>query len=97
MKVGKNFGRNEHCIMDNFHCWLIEIGDNVTFAPCVYILAHDARMNRVCGYTEFGTVHIGNNVFLGVGVIVLHGVHIGNNVVVGAVGACMTFPVIAWQ
>lgn len=30
MKVGKNFGRLNGVILDPSHCWLIEIGDNVT-------------------------------------------------------------------
>ena len=32
--------------IDYAHCWLIEIGDNVTFAPQVYLLAHDASTKR---------------------------------------------------
>lgn len=29
LTVGANFRRNEHCIIDQSHCWLIKIGDNV--------------------------------------------------------------------
>ena len=42
MKVGKNFGRLHGVILDPSHCWLIEIGDNVTMAPRVHVLCHDA-------------------------------------------------------
>ena len=65
LKVGKNFRRNEHCIIDQSHCWLITIGDNVTLAPNVHILAHDASMWADTGYTRIAPVNIGNNVFIG--------------------------------
>lgn len=84
LKVGKNFRRNEHCIIDQSHCWLITIGDDVTLAPNVHILAHDASMWADTGYTRISPVNIGNNVFIGAGSIILPGVTIGNNVVIGA-------------
>ena len=84
LKVGKNFKRNEHCIIDQSHCWLIEIGDDVTLAPRVHILAHDASMWQACGYTKIAPVHIGNNVFIGAGSIILPGITIGDNSIVGA-------------
>ncbi len=84
LKVGKNFRRNEHCIIDQSHCWLIEIGDDVTLAPRVHILAHDASMWKECGYTQIAPVKIGNNVFVGAGSIIMPGVRIGNNVIIGA-------------
>ena len=52
MKVGKNFFPNTGAFFDNSHCWLIEIGDDVTFGPFVYILAHDASTKRELGYTK---------------------------------------------
>lgn len=84
LKVGNNFRRNEHCIIDQSHCWLIEIGNNVTLAPRVHILAHDASMWEACGYTKIAPVHIGNNVFIGAGSIILPGVNIGDNSIIGA-------------
>lgn len=84
LKIGDNFRRNEHCIIDQSHCWLIEIGDNVTLAPRVHILAHDASMWFECGYTKIAPVIIGNNVFIGAGSIIMPGVKIGDNVVIGA-------------
>ena len=84
LKIGKNFKRNEHCSIDQSHCWLIEIGDDVTFAPRVHVLAHDASMWQECGYTKIAPVRIGNNVFVGAGSIIMPGVTIGNNVVIGA-------------
>ena len=84
LKIGKNFRRNEGCIIDRSHCWLIRIGDNVTLAPRVHILAHDASMWNALGYAKIGYVEIGDNVFIGAGAIVLPGVKIGNDVVIGA-------------
>ena len=84
MKVGKNFKRLNGVILDPGHCWLIEIGDNVTLAPRVHILCHDASTKQFIGYTKIGRVNIGNNVFVGAESVVLPGVSIGNNVVIGA-------------
>lgn len=84
MKVGKNFGRLNGVILDPSHCWLIEIGDNVTMAPRVHILCHDASTKKFMNYTKIGRVTIGDNVFIGAESVVLPGVTIGNNVIVGA-------------
>jgi len=82
--VGKNFNAQEGTIIDPGHCWLIEIGDNVTLAPRVHILAHDASMKKSLGYAKIGRVQIGNNVFIGAGSIILPNVKIDDNTVVGA-------------
>lgn len=84
LTVGKNFGRLNGVILDPSHCWLITIGDNVTMAPRVHILAHDASTKTFLGYTKIGRVTIGDNVFIGAESVVLPGVTIGNNVIVGA-------------
>ena len=84
MQVGNNFGRLKGVILDPSHCWLIEIGDNVTMAPRVHILCHDASTKQFLGYTKIGQVKIGNNVFIGAESVVLPGVTIGNNVIIGA-------------
>ena len=84
LKIGNNCHIMGGCIIDPGHCWLIEIGDNVTLAPRVHILAHDASTKRELGYTRIGGVKIGNNVFIGAGSIILPGVFIGNNVIIGA-------------
>ncbi|MFF2877741.1 DapH/DapD/GlmU-related protein [Gottfriedia sp. NPDC057991] len=84
LKVGKNFKRLDRCIIDYSHCWLITIGDNVTFAPRVHILAHDASTKSHLNYTKIGLVNIGNNVFIGANSTVLPNVNIGNNVIIGA-------------
>jgi maltose O-acetyltransferase len=82
--VGKNFNTQHGVIVDPGHCWLIEIGDNVTLAPRVHILAHDASTKIPLGYTKIGKVTIGNNVFIGASTIVLPNTKIGDYVIVGA-------------
>ena len=84
LKVGKNFKRLNGVILDPAHCWLITIGDNVTMAPRVHILAHDASTKEFLNYTKIGRVNIGNNVFIGAESVVLPNVNIGDNVVIGA-------------
>ena len=84
MTVGKNFSRQEKTLIDQSHCWLITIGDNVTLAPRVHILAHDASTKKVLDYTRIGLVDIGNNVFIGASSTILPGVVIGDNVIIGA-------------
>ena len=84
MKVGKNFRRLNGVILDPSHCWLIEIGDNVTMAPRVHILCHDASTKQFLNYTKIGRVTIGDNVFIGAESVVLPGVTVGSNVIIGA-------------
>lgn len=84
LKIGKNCDIMGECILDPGHCWLISIGDNVTLAPRVHILAHDASTFKELGYTKIGQVIIGNNVFIGANSTILPGVSIGDKVIVGA-------------
>lgn len=84
LKVGENFSMQEKCIIDKSHCWLITIGDNVTLAPRVHILAHDASTKRHLNYAKIGLVNIGNKTFIGAGSIILPNVAIGNNCIIGA-------------
>ncbi len=84
LKVGKNFKRLHGVILDPAHCFLITIGDDVTMAPNVHILAHDASTCHGLGYAKIGRVNIGNNVFIGASTVVLPNVTIGNDVIVGA-------------
>ena len=84
MRVGGNFKRLHGCILDPAHCWLITIGDNVTLAPRVHVLAHDASTKQFLNYTKIGRVNIGNNVFIGAESVILPNVTIGDNIIVGA-------------
>lgn len=84
LTVGKNFNPQIGFDLDPSHCWLISIGDNVTFGPGVRVLAHDASMHGVLGYTKIGRVQIGNQVFVGADTIIMPNVTIGDQVIIGA-------------
>ena len=86
IKAGKNFYTNFNCII--LDVAPVTIGDNVLFAPNVqiYTAGHPLDVkSRVEQGVEFGKpISIGNNVWLGGGVIVCPGVSIGENSVIGA-------------
>lgn len=84
LKVGDNCSFQEGVKIDESHCWHIDIGNDVTLAPRVMIIAHDASMKRHLGYTKIGKVKIGNKVFIGAGTIVLPEVSIGDNSIIGS-------------
>lgn len=84
LKIGKNFKRMGGVIIDPSHCYHIAIGDNVTLAPRVHILAHDTSTYVFFGKTRAANVTIGNDVFVGASSIILPGVNIGNRVIIGA-------------
>lgn len=84
MQVGKNFSRLYGTILDPGHCWLIQIGDDVTLASRVHVLCHDASTKKFLGYTKIGRVTIGNRVFVGAETVILPNVTIGDNVIIGA-------------
>lgn len=89
--VGENFHCEEYPFIDPSHCWLIQIGNDVTFSGYVRILAHDASSLHISTmgegkneYVKLGKVKIGNNVFIGANSIILPGVNIGDNSIIGA-------------
>ena len=84
MKIGKNCDINPGLVVDYSHCWLIEIGDHVLFAPQVYLLAHDTSTKKSTGYVRIGKIKIGDHCFIGARVMILPGVEIGKNSIVGA-------------
>lgn len=84
MKVGKNCDINPGLIVDVSHCWLIEIEDNVTLAPHVYLLAHDASTKKLINHSRIGLVVLKNNCFVGARAIIMPGVTVGENAVVAA-------------
>ena len=83
-KAGKNFSYNSGFPIDANWPWLISVGDNVTLATGVKLLAHDASTAKTEVHTKIGIVEIGNNVFIGANSIVLCDTRIGDNVIVGA-------------
>jgi maltose O-acetyltransferase len=84
MKVGKEFNRQQGCFLDPTHCYLIEIGNDVTMSIRVTVLAHDASTKKAIGYTRLGAVKIGDRVFIGANATILPGVTIGDDAVIGA-------------
>lgn len=84
MKVGKNVSGLINCTIDHSHCWLIEIGDNVVFAPQVYLLAHDTSTKKSTGYVKIGKLEIGDSCFIGARAFIMPGVKLGKNCIVGA-------------
>lgn len=82
--AGKNFEYNSGYPIDTNWPWLISVGDDVTLASNVRLLAHDASTAKAGAHTKIGIVRIGNNVFIGADSIVLCNTRIGNNVIVGA-------------
>lgn len=81
---GNNFQYNSGFPIDANWPWLISVGDDVTLASNVRILAHDASTVKTGVRTKVGIVRIGNNVFIGADSIVLCNTRIGNNVIIGA-------------
>lgn len=83
--IGENFSFHDGYPIDGNWPWLITIGNNVTLATDVKLLAHDASTAKVDGVrTKVGIVNIGNNVFIGANTVVLCNTRIGDNVIVGA-------------
>ena len=81
---GKNFQYNSGYPIDANWPWLISVGDDVTLASNVRILAHDASTVKTGNGTKIGIVRIGSNVFIGADSIVLCNTRIGDNVIIGA-------------
>lgn len=84
LKIGENVKVEKGVMIDSGFPYLINIGNNVTMAPYVQILSHDASTKPFLNYTKLGKVNIGNNVFIGAKTIILPNVNIGNNVIIGA-------------
>lgn len=87
-KNGLNLGNNVFLVdtffLDPSHCFLISIGDNATIGANARLIAHDASLQRIIGYTKIGKIEVGENSFIGDSAIVLPGVRIGQNCIVGA-------------
>lgn len=85
ISAGENFYINYNCII--LDCAKVTIGDNVMFAPNVslYTAGHPIHFELRNVALEYAfPINIGNNVWLGGGVIVNPGITIGDNVVIGS-------------
>ncbi len=82
-KCGKNFKFYGNM---PFEPYLVEFGDNVTFAADADMICHDNSVIK-CGINAtdyYGKIKIGNNCFIGIRSIILPGVILGDNTIVGA-------------
>ena len=68
--------------------YLIKIGNHVTVTSGVRFINHDGGMwvfrEQEPDIELFGTIEVGNNVFIGMDTLILPGVKIGDNCVIGA-------------
>ena len=80
-RVYANFGLT---VVDDTHVY---VGNDVLFGPNVILATAGHPINPELRKTDYqfnAPIHIGNNVWLGAGVIVMPGVTIGDNSVIGA-------------
>jgi acetyltransferase-like isoleucine patch superfamily enzyme len=68
--------------------YLVRLGDHVTITTGVRFITHDGGVwifrDQIPDIDIVQPIIVGNNVFVGVGSILLPGVHIGDNCVIGA-------------
>ena len=90
-KIGVNFKGRCHLYGSpswGSEPWLITIGDNVFITSGVRFVTHDGGTllfrDRVPDLEITKPIVLGDNVYIGVGTIIMPGVTIGNNVVIGA-------------
>jgi len=84
--IGNNTAFNYGCIITCHH--EITIGDRAIFGPNVLVYDHDHDFRTDEGVTEgkykYGSVEIGNNVWVGANVVILRDTKIGDNCVIAA-------------
>lgn len=82
IKQGTSLGMNDIIISHE----KISIGENCSLAPniCIYDHDHCFGANEKTKGFKTGEVNIGNNVWIGAGVIILRNTSIGDNCVIGA-------------
>jgi maltose O-acetyltransferase len=84
LRIGNGCFVSSGSFIDPSFLHLIEIGNNVTITENVKILAHDSSTKIYLGVSRVGKVKIGDNVFIGMGSIILPNVNIGSNSIIGA-------------
>lgn len=83
--IGKNVEIGYRVMIGNVHPENIYIGDNTTIAANTTILDHDnSYYYSRGGEVKCGKVVIGNNVFIGVGTVIMPGVRIGDGAIIGS-------------
>lgn len=94
-KLGVTVGKNCRILSNPERCfstepYLITLGDHVEITGNVQFITHDGgvwTLRDKKGLEKidvFGRIKVGNNVFIGLGSIILPGVTIGDNVIIGA-------------
>lgn len=86
MKIG------EKCLINNVNFstepYLIEIGDHVAIAAGTDFITHDGAIwcfrEEIKNADVFGTIKIGNNVFIGNNCTILPNTSVGDNCIIGA-------------
>lgn len=69
--------------------YLNRLGNNVWLTDGVILLNHDGALSMLNRYSKkrahkFGSIEIGNNVFIGMRSVIMPGVQIGDNVIIAA-------------
>ena len=85
ISIGENFYANFNCII--LDCAEVKIGNNVLLAPNIniYTAGHPIHHElRISDYEFAFPVTIGNNIWIGGGVIINPGITIGDNSVIGS-------------
>ena len=98
--TGRNIKLGNHVVI-NRRVYLdgrigVEIHNNVSISPEVYIISMEHDPNDPLFATRGGTVTIDDNVWIGSRAMILPGIHIGKGAVVGA-GAVVTRDVLPYQ
>lgn len=87
-KMGMNIGEDAWIFSDGIETaepYLITIGNHVMISPQVYFTTHDASASYYSDASDiFGRINIGNNVYIGMGTMILPGVTIADNCIIGA-------------
>ena len=84
VSIGENCNMQRGVVIDYSHRHHVKIGNRVTLAPEVYVLAHDASTKLTLGYTKVANVVIEDDVFVGLRSIIMPGVTIGKGAIVAA-------------
>lgn len=84
MKVGQRC--NLYSNIMTAEPYLVEIGDNVTFAGDVALVTHDNSIGKLNlgGSNLFGKITIGSNCFIGQRSIIMYGVTLADNIIVSS-------------
>lgn len=94
IRIGRNVHIGDGRGLDWTHGRHIRIDDDVTLAPGVRVLCHDASSMRRIGATWVAPVTIGSRAFIGADAVLLPGVRVGEDAIVaaGAVVTCDVAP-----